>query len=112
MAKRHHATIVVTPPEIAALTLIQLDDPQQASVAADEQVASGYAWLVTTRGPSGVVLVITGGDVKIIKSMHDGQRARDFYGGFYEADSSMGPLWFQTSYYSCDSSQGHSMCSP
>jgi hypothetical protein len=112
MAKRHHATIVVTPADIAALTLIQLDGRQQALITADQQVATSYAWLVTTRGPSGVVLVITGGDVKVVKSMQDGQRARDFYGGFYGADSWIGPLWFQTSYYGCDSTKGRSICAP
>jgi hypothetical protein len=112
MAKRHRATIVVTPADVAALTLVQLDGRQQAFITADQQVATSYAWMVTTRGPSGVVLVISGGDVKVVKSMQDGQRARDFYGGFYGADSWIGPLWFQASYYSCDSTKGRSICAP
>jgi hypothetical protein len=112
MAKRHHATIVVTPPEVSALTLVELDGQRQAFVAADQQVATSYAWIVTTRGPSGVVLVVSAGDVKVVKSMQDGQHARDFYGGFYGADSWIGPLWFQTSYYGCDSTKGRSLCTP
>jgi hypothetical protein len=110
VAARAHDTIVVTPAEVAALTLIELGAAQQSVIAGDLQVASRYAWLVTTRGPSGVLLVAPGGDVKTVIAMPDGERARDFYGGLYQKDSWVGPLWFQQSYYSCVSTKGRSLC--
>lgn len=110
VAKRTHAAIVVTPADVATLTLIELGAQQQAGIAGDQQVASHYAWLVTTRGPSAVLLVGTGGDTKLVIATGDGERTRDFYGGVYAANSWLGPLWFQQSYYSCVSTKGHPLC--
>jgi hypothetical protein len=110
MAKRAHDTIVVTVAEVTALTLIELGVERQAIIAGDLQVPSRYAWLVTTRGPSGVLLVAPGGKVRTVIEMPDGDRARDFYGGLYQSGSWVGPLWFQQSYYSCVSTRGRSLC--
>jgi hypothetical protein len=98
------------PAEVTALTLIELGAEHQDVIAADLQVASRYAWLVTTRGPSGVLLVEPGGAIKTVIAMPDGEQARDFYGGIYLSDSWAGPLWFQQSYYSCVSTKGRSLC--
>jgi hypothetical protein len=110
MARRAHASITVTSPAAEALTLIELGTEPQAVITGDQQVPSRYAWLVTTRGPSDVLLVGPSGDVKTVIAMQDGERARDLYGGFYVADSWIGPLWFQQSYYSCVSTKGRSLC--
>ena len=110
MARRTHARIVVTPADVASLTLVELGGRQQALIAGDHQVAGNYAWLVTTQGPSGVLLTTPGGEVKVVISLNDGERAHDFYGGFFAANSWVGPIWVQQSYYSCVSTKGRSLC--
>jgi hypothetical protein len=110
LAKRTGSSIVVTRANVARLTLIEVTGPQQATIAGDQQVPSGYAWLVTTTGPAGVLLVAPSGDTKVVIEMRDGERASDFYGGVYQSDSWAGPLWFQQSYFSCVSSKGRALC--
>jgi hypothetical protein len=110
MARRSHSAIVVTRADVAKLTLIEVDVMRQALIAGDRQIPSRYAWLVTTKGPAGVLLVASSGDTKVVIEMQDGERARDFYGGFYQSDSWAGPLWFQQSYFSCVSTKGRSLC--
>jgi hypothetical protein len=110
MARRTNSSIVVTPAEVAKLTLIEVSDAQQTLIAGDQQIPSRYAWLLTTKGPAGVLLVAPSGDTKVVIEMRDGESARDFYGGFYQSDSWAGPLWFQQSYFSCVSTKGHSLC--
>lgn len=110
MARRTGSFIVVTPAHIAKLTLIEIGATHQSIIAGDQQIPSRYAWLVTTTGPAGVLLVAPSGDTKLVFEMRDGERASDFYGGFYQPDSWAGPLWFQQSYFSCVSSKGRSLC--
>jgi hypothetical protein len=110
MARRSGSSIVVTPAGVTKLTLIQVSDAQQTVIAGDPQIPSQYAWLVTTKGPAGVLLVAPSGDTKVVIETRDGERARDFYGGFYQSDSWAGPLWFQQSYFSCVSTKGRSLC--
>ena len=110
MARRTHSAIVVTSPNVANLTLIELSVAHQTLIAGDQQVPSRYAWLVTTKGPAGVLLVAPSGDTKVVIEMQDGELARELYGGFYQSDSWAGPLWFQQSYFSCVSTKGRSLC--
>ena len=110
LARRTHSAIVVTRADVAMLTLIEIDGAHQALIAGDQQIPSHYAWLVTTKGPAGVLLVAPSGDTNVVIAMQDGERARDFYGGFYQSDSWAGPLWFQQSYFSCVSTKGRSLC--
>jgi hypothetical protein len=110
MAKQAHAVIVVTSPDVTALTLIELSPEKQAAITSDQQVASRYAWLVTTRGPSAVLLTAPGGKPKVVVAMPDGERTRDFYGGSYVGDSWAGPMWFQQSYFGCVSIKGRPLC--
>jgi len=110
MARRTGSSIVVTPAGVANLTLIDVGVTHQAIIAGDQQIPSRYAWLVTTTGPAGILLVAPSGDTKVVIQMRDGERAQEFYGGFYQSDSWAGPLWFQQSYFSCVSTKGRSVC--
>jgi hypothetical protein len=110
MARRTNSSIVVTPAVIAKMTLIEVGSAKQAIIAGDQQVPSQYAWLVTTSGPAGVLLVGPNGETKVVIGMRDGERETDFYGGFYTSDSWAGPLWFQQSYFSCVATKGRSLC--
>ena len=110
IARRTNSALVVTPAQVVKLTLVEVSTPQQAIVAGDQQVPSQYAWLVTTKGPAGFLLVAPNGDTHDVIELRDGELATDFYGGFFAADSWAGPLWFQQSYYSCLSSSGRSLC--
>lgn len=110
MARRTGSSIIVTPASVTKLTLIDVGALQQATING-QQVASRNAWLVTTTGPAGVLLVAPSGDTKVVIEMRGGESASDFYGGFYQSDSWAGPLWFQQSYFSCVSTKGRSLCS-